>query len=615
MNIRFKIALCLFGFVAFAMAVRLFVLTTINHEYYEKLSQKNATKIETLMPMRGHILDRNGKPLAVNELGFSISLAPRLKQSVMQEQIDFIMRYMPSLDAEKMISVYKDQNTSYNHTAIKIVDFIPYTDMQKNYAYLKQNPYIFIKPDSKRFYPNNTSASHVIGYVSKANKQDIENNPLSFFTKVIGKSGIESTYNEFLQGDASYRKTLINALHKEVSIIDEGTKLEQNNLHLTIDLRLQELIDSHFKEKEGAVIIMDVRNGELLAAGSYPEYDLNDFVDGISVSKWNALLENPYLPLINKLISGQYPPGSVIKMGMALAFLEHAGVSETTIIDTPCFIELGGRKFRDWKCGHGSADMLKAIRSSVDVYFYKLSMRAGINNISSVMHQLGFGEKTEIDLPNEKSGVVPTPEWKLRMRGEAWAGGDVINTSIGQGYFLVTPMQVTRYTALIATGNLVQPHFALKFNGEKKQRPTKDVLTSVQKERLWVLQKGMFQVCNSPDGGTAYWRTRGAKAQIACKTGTAQTTGIAQNIQTRLKESQMEYFARSHGWITAFVPYEDPKYAITIMVEHGGGGGNGGPILVEIVNKLYDLGYFKEPVKTQEVAESDSKEADDEVHN
>ena len=151
MNIRFKIALGLFGFIAFAVVVRLFVLTTINHEYYEKLSQKNATKIETLMPMRGHILDRNGEPLAVNELGFSISLAPRLKQATMQEQIDFIVRHLPFLDAEKMASIYKDQNTSYNHTSIKVADFISYTDMQKNYTFLKQNPYVFIKPDSKRF--------------------------------------------------------------------------------------------------------------------------------------------------------------------------------------------------------------------------------------------------------------------------------------------------------------------------------------------------------------------------------------------------------------------------------------------------------------------------------
>ena len=339
--------------------------------------------------------------------------------------------------------------------------------------------------------------------------------------------------------------------------------------------------------------MLDVHNGEILAAGSYPEYNLNDFIGGISTQKWRNLLEDPHYPLVNKLIAGQYPPGSVVKMAMGLAFLEFGNITENTIIETPCFIELGGRKYRDWKCGHGSADLFKAIKSSVDVYFYKLSMIVGISNISTVLSQMGFGKKTGVDIPHEQSGVIPTPEWKLRAKGESWVMGDLINTSIGQGYFLVTPMQVARYTALIASGKLVTPHFAKSFNQTPIQYPTKDILSAIQKQKLGVLRKGMYQVCNSADGGTAYWRTRGAKVPIACKTGTAQVTGIPQDMKTRIKEHEMEYFERSHAWITAFVPYNNPKYAITIMLEHGGSGGSGGPILVNIVNKLYDLGYIR----------------------
>lgn len=593
MSIRFRIMIAFFALVWLIIIMRTFIVTITNHDYYEKYAQKNATKVDTLTPIRGEILDRNNELLATNKLGFSISLTPRLKDSVLESQIELITSYFPFLDSQKLLKTYKNANTSYNHSQIMIVDFLTYMQIAHAYTYLKQSPYISVNPAQKRFYPNFSSASHIIGYVSKANQKDIEKNPLSLHTKTIGKVGIEAQYNEFLQGEASYRVSQINSLRKEIRLLEESAPLKQNNLNLSIDLHLQNLLDSEFENKEGAVVVMDVKNGEILAAGSYPEYNLNDFVDGISIPAWKELLENPHLPLVNKFTSGQYPPGSVIKMAMGLSFLEYADITENTIIETPCFIELGGRKYRDWKCGHNSADLLKAIRSSVDVYFYKLSLKAGINNIANILHQMGFGEKSGIDLPSESRGVVPTPEWKLKVKGENWVGGDLINTSIGQGYFLATPIQVARYTALIATGKLVTPHFAKAFNGEEKEYETQEVLNEHELQKLWVLRKGMYQVCNSPDGGTAYWRTRGAKASIACKTGTAQVTGIPQDIKVRLKESEMDYFSRSHAWITAFVPYQKPKYAITILLEHGGSGGNGGPILVSIVNKLVDLGYIK----------------------
>ena len=592
MSMRFKIATGFFLFVWLIIALRLWVVTSINHEYYDKYAQKNATKVDVLVPIRGQILDRNNEPLAINELGFAIAITPRLKSSLLQEQIELIVKYFPFLDSQKLTKTYTNANTSYNHAPIVVVDFLAYREIQHSFTYLKQSPHIVVMPTSKRFYPNESSASHIIGYVSKANQSDMDKNPLSFYTKVMGKMGIESQYNDFLQGEASYRKTQINALHKEVKVLQEAKPLRQNNLTLTLDLRLQELIDSEFTDKEGAVVVLDVHNGEILAAGSYPEYNLNDFIGGISTQKWRALLENPHYPLVNKMIAGQYPPGSVIKMAMGLAFLEFGEITEHTTIETPCYIELGGRKYRDWKCGHKSADLFKAIKSSVNVYFYKLSMQVGISNVATVLSQMGFGKKTGIDIPHEKSGVVPTPEWKLRAKGENWVTGDLVNTSIGQGYFLVTPMQVARYTALIASGKFVTPHFAKMFNETPAQYEVADVLSTTQKQKLNALRKGMYQVCNSADGGTVYWRTRGAKVPIACKTGTAQVTGIPQDMKTRIKEHEMEYFARSHAWITAFVPYNEPKYAITIMLEHGGSGGNGGPILVNIVNKLYDLGYI-----------------------
>lgn len=594
MNARYKFFILFMLLVWSIIGLRLIVVNVINHKYYQKFAEKNALKTDVLLPMRGLIIDRNNEPLAINELGFSIALLPKIRnKGIVESEIDYIVSFLPHLDKEKLLELYKKNNHIYNHAPVEIVRFVPYADILKAYAYLKRSPYIIITTNTKRFYPNESTASHVIGYVSKANDKDMQNNPLSQYSKVIGKDGIEKTYNNYLQGEAGYRKAQINSLYKETKLLQEDNVLHRNDLRLSLDLTLQESIDREFVDKYGAVIVMDVHNGEILAAGSYPEYNINYFVDGISHKNWQELTDNIYKPLINKLVYGRYPPGSVIKMGMLLSFLEFANIHESTIIKTPSFIEFGGRKFRDWKAsGHGSADAIKAIRESVDVYFYILSQAAGIENTASVLKQMGIGEKTGVDIPNEVSGILPTPEWKLRRYGETWYIGDTLTTSIGQGYFLTTPMQIARYTALIASGKLVTPHFAKDFNGRSADFEVKDVLNDLQKSKLDVLRKGMYQVCSVP-GGTAYYRTQGTKVSLACKTGTAQVVGIPQDIQQRTKEADMEYFHRSHAWITAFLPYENPQYAVTILIEHGGSGGSGGPILVKIANKLKELGYVK----------------------
>lgn len=594
MNMRYKIIIALFVLVWAIIGIRLIVVNVINKDYYEKLAQKNAIKTQVLLPMRGHILDRNNETLAINEIGFSIALMPKIKNKrVLESEISRIVSFLPHLSAKQLLETYQKNNHAYNHLPIEIVSFVPYVDMLGIYPHLRRSELVVINVNGKRLYPNETIASHVIGYVAKANDSDMAKNPISKYSKIIGKEGIEKTYNDYLQGNMGYKKSQINALYQETQLLEADSVLARNDLRLSLDLALQEMIDREFDNNAGAVVVMDVNNGEILAAGSYPEYNINYFVDGISHKNWQDLTDNIYKPLINKFAYGRYPPGSVIKMGMLLSFLEFASISEHTIIQTPAFIEIGNRKFRDWKAsGHGSADALKAIRESVDVYFYTLSQKAGIENMASVLRQMGLGELSGIDIPNEARGIVPTPEWKFARYGEVWYAGDTITTSIGQGYFLSTPIQIARYTALIASGKLVTPHFAKDFNGELAVFESKDVLNAFQKSKLDVLRKGMYQVC-SVAGGTAFWRTQGSLVPLACKTGTAQVVGIPQDIKKRIREADMEYFHRSHAWITAFLPYNKPQYAVTILIEHGGGGGNGGPLLVKIANKLKSLGYIK----------------------
>lgn len=598
MDIRYKIVINIIALVFLIILARLYFLSVVSHEEYENQARHNITRIEQLIPARGQILDRNNQPLAVNNLGYSISLSPYLGRKknleILDQEIAKITSLLPNLNPEQLRETYLNSYSSYNHNYIPIVSYIPYEDMYKAYTILTQSDNIKVSNATKRYYPNNTLASHIIGYIGPATDSDIQKDESLKFIGLVGKTGLERYYNDFLQGELGYIKTKVDVLNQTVEVIDEITANKRHDMVLGIDIELQKTLDLEFEGKAGAAIVMDAHSGEILAAGSYPEYNLNYFIDGMSNEQWSELVNSPNNPFLNKMINGTYPPGSVVKMGVGLSFLEFAGINENTIIDTPSYIEVGNRRFRDWKDGgHGSADLIKAIRRSVDVYFYKLSQKIGDDKMASTLFTMGFGQKTGVDLPNESSGILPTKEWKLTNRGEPWLVGDTIITSIGQGLFLSTPMQIARYTALIATSKLPTPHFVKKMGDEEVQFVSQDVLNDFQKSKLGALSLGMYQVCNSEDG-TAYRVTMKSPVPLACKTGTAQVVGIPQDIISRIPESQMEYYHRSHAWITAFLPYKNPKYVITILVEHGGGGGSAtGPIITDIVAKMVELGYVK----------------------
>lgn len=592
-SIPYKIVLLIFVLVWIILILRIFILTIQRHDHYERIAKRNISKQEVLVPARGLIFDRNGEPLAVNELFFSIYLEPLLSDKDLRNAIAMIIKYLPDQNFDELLQTYTKQNSAYNHDLIKVIDYIPSNDIQTAYAALMQEDNIRVQPTFRRFYPHSSLASHIIGYVGRADKNDVFYDPVSKYTSIIGKEGIERHYNTILQGQLGYRNSIVNAYNQRVSKAEEFFPQTQNNITLTIDAKLQQAIDEEYSEQNGAAIVLDVKSGEILAAGSYPEYDLNDFVGGISVAKWRALTDNPHTPLINRFINGQYPPGSVIKMGVAMAILEYGDVNEYTKIDTPYSVKIGEWQFRDWKQGgHGSSDMFKALRESVDVYFYKLSQVVGIGNMTNVLGTMGFGERTGVDFPGESSGILPTPNWKAQRYGLTWYVGDTVQTSIGQGYFLATPMQIARYTALLASGKLPTPHFLKKQNNDDNIIEPEDVLNDLQKSKLGAIQKGMIEACNAP-GGTGTRRVYDSQVKIACKTGTAQVTSIPQEVKKRAKESELAYFHRSHGWMTAFVPAQNPQYAITILIEHGQSGGNAGPVVVRIANELYKLGYIK----------------------
>lgn len=576
--------------VLLTLLLRVYFLSIKSNTYYEELSKNNYIKRVYTVPNRGIISDRNGKPLAMNKLGFSINIKPHLrfsrKKPLLLSLVSLINKHFPEYTKEELLKKYNKLDSSYKHDFVKIVDYIPYDKFFDKYTLFNSLDSIKIEAEVKRIYPYKENGVHIIGYVGKASKLDINKNPFSKYSNIIGKMGLEKYYNKHLQGELGYKDVKVNALNKELEVLDEKQVSSNNDLRISIDIELQKYVKEIFNHKSGSVVVMDANTGEILVAASYPEFDANIFVDGISVSDWNKMINDFNHPFTNKLINGLYPPGSVIKMGVALSFLENGIKPNFTVFDSGS-LTLGKRNFRCWKHeGHGRVGFRKAIRESCDDFFYKGSLNIGINKISNTLSKYGIGKKTGIDLNNEHYGTNPNKMWKEEKYNEPWYIGETVITSIGQGQMLVTPMQIARYTAFLATGKLPRPHFS-----DLNYAEPEDI--EFDKKHMKIIRQGMYDVMNH-EKGTATHYTKGLKIKIAGKTGTAQVISIPQSEKKRMKEHELEYYHRSHAWLTTYGPYKKPQYIVTILVEHGGHGGSAaGTIVSKIYNKLIELGYIK----------------------
>jgi len=595
---RFAIIITIFVLFWIMLVSRIYQISVKSNYYYENLAQNNIERKYYIKPIRGEILDRKNALLAVNKIGFSIKIAPHLKEKSKElvQTIGSIVKEFPDYNATKLMKFYRKKNSAYNHRFIRIIDFITYEDMIGAYPKLTINKFLKIESETKRYYPAGDMATHIVGYVGRSNRRDNAKDDIVEKVGVVGRTGLEKQYNKILQGQLGYRIVKVSATNKEVAELETKTPVEDQNLILNIDLRLQQKINELFKDQSGVAVVMHV-NGDILAAVSYPSYDPNLFVGGISSKDWRALIDDFNHPFTNKIVSGLYPPGSTIKMGMALAYAQSGKASLDANEYCKGYIKLGkrGHKFRCWsRWGHGSVPLRKAIRESCDVYFYNKSLQVGINAMSKYLNSFGLGVKTGVDLPIDRAGVIPTKSWKMKRFKQSWFRGETVIASIGQGYDLVTPLQLARYTAFLATKRLPTPHLVHKIvdtivNPEYKEVP-------VNGYYLNTIRKGMYDVCNTPRG-TARRTMSHLPIEVAGKTGTSQVVSIPQGEKKRMKESQMEYYSRSHAWFTSYAPYKNPQYVVTVLVEHGGhGGSTSGPIAAEIYKWMHKKGYFKSDV-------------------
>lgn len=600
--LRNNIVVSIFALVWIILIVKIYHFSIKSNSYYDELANRNSLKTDVVFPSRGVIYDRNHKPLAINKLGFAIKISAHMnskrRSAELDEKIKLLISYFPNQTFEKLKQNYIKQDSPYNHEPIKVIDFLPYDSILPHYSALNVQDDIYVEPTDLREYPEKSVAAHIIGYVGKISQDDLSNKELLQWTNgYTGKEGLEKVYNSELQGEPGYRTYKVDAFNRIVEDVAEKQPSKLNFIVTSIDIEIQKLISELYKEKSGAIIVMDLQDGSILAGGSYPEFDINAFARGLEQNEWDALVNDLKHPLSNRLTKGIYPPGSTIKPGVAFSFLKSGLVNENDSISDAGYVEFGGRKFRDWKKeGHGVVNMRKAIKESCDVYFYTLSPKVGIDIISETLGKFGIGKKTGVDLPGEFSGINPSKEWKRKRYGKGWYAGDTLITAIGQGSMLATPIQIAKYTAMMATGKDITPRFALRIGNTDIKSTIKDILTPEEMKQMEIIKDGMYQVCNTP-GGTATGSLGNLKVKVAGKTGTAQVSTISQSEVNRLKETQLEYFQRSHAWLTTYAPYDNPRYVITAILEHGGhGGSEAGPIIAEVYKKMIELGYLNNPV-------------------
>ncbi len=610
---RYKIIMGIFVVVWGLLIFRLYQISIKSNFYYERLAKENVERKTYIKPVRGEILDNKGNFLAINKIGFSLSIAPHLqrKKDALDEVISKIQSYFPDINASVMRKVYKKHSSPYNHKYIKVIDFISYDKVIRTYANLAEDPRIHIAAETRRYYPQGPYAAHIVGYIGRSNAKENKSDKVASVVGRIGKSGLERYYNKYLEGELGYVLSKVNARNQALELLEKKDPVSNRNLQIYLDMDLQKYIYSHLHGLAAVAIVMKT-TGEVIAAVSNPSYNPNLFVTGISHKDWRALQANLGHPFTNKLIHAVYPPGSVIKMGVALAAskVKSPDINASTVLDEHEFckgfiqIDKSKHKFRCWsKWGHGDVDTIKSIRESCDVFYYEKGLKIGIDRISKTLHQIGLGIKTGIDLPREYNGIIPDKKWKMKRYHQPWYKGETAIAAIGQGYDNITPLQVARYTAFLATGQLVRPTLAKKLNGKDVKLESKRI--SFDPWHMQQIRQGMFEVCNSGKG-TAYKalsvKSTGLPFAIAGKTGTAQVVSIPQDVKKRAKESELEYFRKSHAWMTTYAPFKKPEYVVTVLVEHGEHGGTtAGPIVADIYKWMYKNGYFKDfPKKSEE---------------
>ncbi|AFB20969.1 penicillin-binding protein 2 [Rickettsia canadensis] len=566
------------GFLSL-LGIRMFYLQLIKSEEYKTLSDKNRINFVVLPPSRGRIYDLDGNILATNKPCYQLVIDRSINNNY-RDELEIISNIL-NLSPEKFNYIKQKIEKSSRHVPLVIFDQLDWQQVSVIEEQKHKLASIFIDIGYLRFYPFSSVTSHLIGYLGQINEQEKQElNIYSVSNFNIGKSGIEKYYDNKLRGEFGYKKVEVNAYGKQVREIAGTPTKSGEDMHLNIDASLQQKIRQYLNPKGSSAIVMDTRTGNVLICVSTPGFESNNF-SKLSENYWQSLTGDPYKPLINKVIQNSYPPGSVFKIITVLAALE-VGINPNKTVFCDGSSVLNTNSFRCWNhSGHGTLDMMSALKYSCNIYMYELARIIGPDKILAVAREFGFGSKTGIDLAHENMGFVPSKEWKKRKLKLPWSIGDSFNLAIGQGFLGVTPMQLARFiTAIASNGKLYTPR-VLKNDPEFYN-------VNIKPENIKIIQESLYNTVNVV-GGTAYYnRILGKNRQLAGKTGTSQVQGKL-NAKDDLSRDSIAWERRNHALFLGFSPYHDPRYSVTVFIDHGGGGSKAAaPIARKIMSDVLD---------------------------
>ncbi len=578
-----------FLLISFILIGRLFYLQVFQGEKYQLMAERNRVSIRLTLPPRGNIFDRNGVKLAGNRKTFQAIFTKEQTNDV-QKTLDSFSKLIP-LDAAERTRIEKEISRKRAFMPVRIKEDLTFDEISAIQLNIPDLPGISIEEGFTRFYPEKDTTTHAVGYVSLILEEDVEkDSPLLDLPGYrIGRSGVEQSQNEWLKGTPGMRKTEVNAFGRSVRVLEDNPPVPGNDLILTIDARLQKIATQAAGEESASIILLDVHTGEVLALVSTPSFDPNLFNRPIPQNVWNKLINNPKRPMRNKTIADIYSPGSIFKLVVALAGLESGDITLHKQIYCSGKTKVGNQQFHCWKReGHGHLNVVEALQHSCDVYFYEISQKIGVDKISAMAARLGFGSLTGIDLVGEKAALLPTRKWKEENRHDSWRIGDTLNLSIGQGFLNATPIQMAKMAAQIANGGMeITPHLVKK----RTEIPSKKLL-GLKPAHLKIIQTGMGLVMNE-EGGTGYASRFNLNGQkMAGKTASTQVRRITLKEREEGIKSQdeLDWEHRDHGIFVGFAPLNKPKYAIAVVIEHGGGGArSAAPIASKILKEAIRL--------------------------
>ncbi|HUB14678.1 MAG TPA: penicillin-binding protein 2 [Acetobacteraceae bacterium] len=557
------------------LGARLYQVQVAEAPRYSMLSEKNSISARMIAPPRGRILDRFGTVVGGNKVNWSAVLVAEEAGDV-EATLDTFSQLVPLDDREKL-RIIREVHRHRRFIPVLVKDFLNWDEMAKIEVNAPDLPGIAVDAGTTRIYPFGEQLAHVVGYVAPPSEADVGGDPLLSLPGIrIGRSGVEKFHDLALRGHAGTVELEVNAVGRVIRELDRQEGTPGDTVGLTIDAALQRSVIDRLGDESASAVVLDCTNGEVLAMATRPSFDPSLFNSGVPQAQWQEWIADERRPLLNKATEGLYAPGSTFKMAVAMAALEARSLTPSDRIFCGGFIDVGNARFHCWKRGgHGSLDLHGGLKNSCDVFFYETARRTGIDPIAAMAHRLGLGTKLDLDLPHQLTGLIPTREWR-KQQGHPWELGDTIVSGIGQGYILVTPLQLATYVSRVATGRAIQPHVTRTMEGEAQPGgdPLDWPLLSIPEQWLNQARSGMWAVVNDPGGTAPSAKLPDPRWQLAGKTGSAQVMRVsrAERESSTFNSAKLPWKLRPHALFVAFAPYDAPRYAVSVVVEHGNAG-------------------------------------------